>query len=80
MQFEYSAGGVAVNEHGRLLMVKVKNLKGDIVWTFPKGHVEKGEKSEETAKATGRGKKSSQKKRKQSWLFPLPKPENYFKI
>lgn len=49
MQFEYSAGGVAVNKQGRLLMVKVKNLKGDIVWTFPKGHVEKGEKSEETA-------------------------------
>lgn len=48
-QFEYSAGGVAVNEQGKLLMVKVKNLKGEIVWTFPKGHVEKGEKTPETA-------------------------------
>ena len=27
----------------KLLMVRVQNLEGDIVWTFPKGHLEKGE-------------------------------------
>jgi 8-oxo-dGTP pyrophosphatase MutT (NUDIX family) len=25
------------------LLVEVENLKGEIVWTFPKGHLEKGE-------------------------------------
>ena len=33
----------------KLLMVKVKNLKGQIVWTFPKGHIEKGESVEDAA-------------------------------
>lgn len=39
---EYSAGGV-VGRGGRILLVQVKNLEGRIVWTFPKGHLEKGE-------------------------------------
>ena len=39
---EYSAGGV-VGRNGKLLLVEVENLKGEIVWTFPKGHLEKGE-------------------------------------
>ncbi len=33
----------------KLLMVKVENLAGTRVWTFPKGHPEKGESDEETA-------------------------------
>lgn len=40
---EYSAGGVVKDQETRLLLVQVKNLKGETVWTFPKGHVEKGE-------------------------------------
>ena len=39
---ERSAGGV-VGRDGKLLLVQVKNLEGEIVWTFPKGHLEKGE-------------------------------------
>jgi ADP-ribose pyrophosphatase YjhB (NUDIX family) len=39
---EFSAGGV-VGRGGKILLVQVKNLKGEIVWTFPKGHLEKGE-------------------------------------
>ena len=39
---EFSAGGV-VTRDGKLLVVRVLNLKGERVWTFPKGHVEKGE-------------------------------------
>ncbi len=39
---EYSAGGV-VGRGGNILLVQVKNLEGKIVWTFPKGHLEKGE-------------------------------------
>jgi 8-oxo-dGTP diphosphatase len=46
--FEFSAGGV-VREGASLLMVKVKNLEGQVVWTFPKGHIERGEKAQETA-------------------------------
>ena len=47
-RFEYSAGGI-VRDAGNLLLVKVQNLEGKIVWTFPKGHAEKGEKIEQTA-------------------------------
>lgn len=39
---EYAAGGV-VGRDGKVLLVQVKNLEGRIVWTFPKGHLEKGE-------------------------------------
>jgi 8-oxo-dGTP pyrophosphatase MutT (NUDIX family) len=47
-KFEFSAGGVAI-EDGKLLMVKVENLEGHHIWTFPKGHLEKDEKSEQAA-------------------------------
>jgi 8-oxo-dGTP pyrophosphatase MutT (NUDIX family) len=47
-QFEFSAGGV-VRDGANLLMVKVANLEGKIAWTFPKGHIEKGEQPPETA-------------------------------
>ena len=39
---EYSAGGV-VTRDGQVLLVRVKNLKGEEVWTFPKGHLDPGE-------------------------------------
>lgn len=47
-RFEYSAGGI-VQEGTHLLMVKVQNLEGHVVWTFPKGHIERGEKAAEAA-------------------------------
>lgn len=34
---------------GKLLVVRVRNLKGELVWTFPKGHVEKGETARRAA-------------------------------
>ena len=34
---------------GRLLLVKVRNLSGEIVWTFPKGHLEPGETAADAA-------------------------------
>jgi len=40
---EYAAGGI-VERRGKLLLVQVTNLKGEVKWTFPKGHLEKGEK------------------------------------
>jgi 8-oxo-dGTP diphosphatase len=42
MDKEYSAGGV-VGRDGKLLLVKVTNLAGEKVWTFPKGHLDEGE-------------------------------------
>jgi len=48
-QFEFSAGGVVRDASGRFLLVETSDLKGNTVWTFPKGLVEKGERSPETA-------------------------------
>ena len=39
---EYAAGGI-VEKNGKILLVKVTNLQGEVVWTFPKGHLEKKE-------------------------------------
>ncbi|MEK7383357.1 MAG: NUDIX domain-containing protein [Elusimicrobiota bacterium] len=39
---EYAVGGI-VGKNGKVLLVKVTNLQGEVVWTFPKGHLEKGE-------------------------------------
>lgn len=39
---EYAAGGI-VERNGKVLLVKVTNLQGEVVWTFPKGHLEKNE-------------------------------------
>ncbi|OQX52790.1 MAG: hypothetical protein B5M53_07775 [Candidatus Cloacimonas sp. 4484_209] len=48
MKFEFSAGGI-VYSGKKVLVIKTKNLKGEFVWTFPKGIIEKGEKAEDTA-------------------------------
>ncbi|MBI4375787.1 MAG: NUDIX domain-containing protein [Elusimicrobia bacterium] len=48
MAREFSAGGL-VSRSGKLLLVKVCNLKGEQVWTFPKGHLESGESPLQTA-------------------------------
>ncbi|MFC1521934.1 NUDIX hydrolase [Elusimicrobiota bacterium] len=42
MSFEYSSGGM-VYDAGKVLLIKVENLEGKQVWTFPKGHIETGE-------------------------------------
>jgi len=45
---EHSAGGVIL-ENNCLLLIMMRNLKGDKVWTFPKGHIEPGETPEAAA-------------------------------
>ncbi|MCX5784333.1 MAG: NUDIX domain-containing protein [Elusimicrobia bacterium] len=45
---EHSAGGV-IFEDGRVLLILMSNLKGEKVWTFPKGHLEDGEAAEAAA-------------------------------
>ncbi|MDI6640810.1 MAG: NUDIX hydrolase [Elusimicrobiota bacterium] len=44
VEFEFSAGGVVV-DNNKVLVIKTKNLKGEKVITFPKGHIEKKEKA-----------------------------------
>lgn len=39
---EYAAGGI-VERNGKVLLVQVANLQGKVVWTFPKGHLERKE-------------------------------------
>jgi ADP-ribose pyrophosphatase YjhB (NUDIX family) len=39
---EYAAGGI-VGLGGKIMLVQVRNLEGKIVWTLPKGHLEKNE-------------------------------------
>jgi ADP-ribose pyrophosphatase YjhB (NUDIX family) len=45
---EHSAGGVIL-ENGSVLLIQMQNLKGEKVWTFPKGHLEPGETPEAAA-------------------------------
>lgn len=47
---DFSCGGVVWDAaRRRLLLVKVVNLANETVWTFPKGHPEKGESDEQAA-------------------------------
>lgn len=46
---EVSAGGVVVDDQGRVLLVRTRNLKGEPVWTLPKGLMESGEDPETAA-------------------------------
>ena len=45
---EKSAGGI-LSKNGKLMLVRVKNLMGKKVWTFPKGHIEKNETPKKAA-------------------------------
>lgn len=45
---EFSAGGVVIEDR-RTLLIRMKNLSGELVWTFPKGHIEAGETPEAAA-------------------------------
>ena len=48
VQKEVSAGGLVMRD-GEVLLVKVENLMGRVVWTFPKGHLELGETAVQAA-------------------------------
>jgi ADP-ribose pyrophosphatase YjhB (NUDIX family) len=46
---EVSAGGLVVRD-GKVLLVRVENLQGEVRWTFPKGHLEAGEGPRQAAR------------------------------
>ncbi len=48
VRFEYSAGGVVVDKD-KVLVIKTKNLKNEVIYTFPKGHIEEGETPQQAA-------------------------------
>lgn len=45
---EHSAGGI-IFEDGKVLSILMRNLRGEEVWTFPKGHLDPGETAEQAA-------------------------------
>lgn len=51
MKREFSAGGIVINEEGKVLLIKASSLKlADVeYWGFPKGNVKEGENMKEAA-------------------------------
>jgi len=47
--FEFSAGGLVVDERGRVLLIRARDLRGQPVWTLPKGALMAGETSAQAA-------------------------------
>lgn len=47
--FEFSAGGVVVDEQGRILLIRARDLRSRAVWTLPKGALVAGESNTEAA-------------------------------
>jgi len=47
--FEFSAGGVVLDEQGRVLLIRARDLRNRPVWTLPKGTLNEGETSAQAA-------------------------------
>jgi len=50
MRNDFSVGGVATDNDGRVALIRTKNLRGHPVWGLPKGHPEPGEDPLDTAR------------------------------
>jgi 8-oxo-dGTP pyrophosphatase MutT (NUDIX family) len=46
---EFSAGGVVLDEHGQVLLIRTRDLRNRPVWTLPKGTLTTGETSAQAA-------------------------------
>ena len=46
---QFSAGGLVVDETGKILLIRARNLRNQPVWTLPKGTLQPGETSAEAA-------------------------------
>lgn len=42
-QLQFSAGGLVVDERGRVLLIRARDLRNRTVWTLPKGALVEGE-------------------------------------
>lgn len=47
--FESSAGGLVVDDDGRVLLIRARDLRNRAVWTLPKGALAPGEQSRDAA-------------------------------
>ncbi len=47
--FESSAGGLVVDDQGRVLLIRARDLRNRAVWTLPKGALAPGEGSRDAA-------------------------------
>jgi 8-oxo-dGTP pyrophosphatase MutT (NUDIX family) len=47
--FEFSAGGLVVDDAARVLLIRARDLRNRPVWTLPKGTLMKGETSADAA-------------------------------
>jgi 8-oxo-dGTP pyrophosphatase MutT (NUDIX family) len=47
--FEFSAGGVVIDERGWVLLIRARDLRNRAVWTLPKGASAEGESGAATA-------------------------------
>jgi 8-oxo-dGTP pyrophosphatase MutT (NUDIX family) len=48
-ELQFSAGGLVVDEQGRVLLIRTRDLRSRPVWTLPKGTLAAGETSAEAA-------------------------------
>jgi 8-oxo-dGTP pyrophosphatase MutT (NUDIX family) len=48
-QLQFSAGGLVVDEEGRILLIRARDLRNQPVWTLPKGTLQPGETSADAA-------------------------------
>ena len=46
---EHSAGGLVVNAAGAAALIGRRSRRGELLWSFPKGHIEPGETAEQAA-------------------------------
>jgi 8-oxo-dGTP pyrophosphatase MutT (NUDIX family) len=46
---QFSAGGLVVDEEGRILLIRARDLRNQPVWTLPKGALQPGETSADAA-------------------------------
>lgn len=47
--FEFSAGGLVIDDQGHFLLIRARDLRNRAVWTLPKGTLAKGETSLQAA-------------------------------
>src|SRR5881409_1966056 len=52
---QFSAGGLVVDERGRVLLIRARDLRNQPVWTLPKGTLDPGESSGRGAARGARG-------------------------
>ncbi|MBI1735701.1 MAG: NUDIX hydrolase [Candidatus Rokubacteria bacterium] len=48
-QYQFSAGGLVIDDEGHVLLIRARDLRNRPVWTLPKGALTTGESSQDAA-------------------------------